>query len=161
MTAANTSFQTLLQAYGESAGFEVKQAVEALDFDSDGLSVRVCVDPRQSTRLLLQVVCGSLDEALDSRGEAHIALMLHHINSAARLEHDWVITIDPVRTVQLHHQSDIAQTTVAGLDHLMSEATERGHALQQILDKIQQVAQSAETDKSSHEDLPLHGMLRG
>ena len=48
-----------------------------------------------------------------------------------------------------------------GLDHLMSEATERGHALQQILDKLQQVAQSAETDKSSHEDLPLHGMLRG
>jgi hypothetical protein len=63
--------------------------------------------------------------------------------------------------VQLHHQSDIAQTTVAGLDHLMSEATERGHALQQILDKLQQAAQSAKTDKSSHEDLPLHGMLRG
>jgi hypothetical protein len=161
MTTDNTLFQTLLKSYGELAGFEVQNEVEALEFESDGLSIRVFVDPRQSTRVLVDVVCGSLDEALDSRGEADIAMLMHRMNSAAMLEHDWVITIDPARTVLLHQRSDMAQTNAAGLHLLLSEATQRGQALQQMLNQLQQAAQSATTDKPSADQLPLHGMLRG
>jgi hypothetical protein len=161
MTTANDQFQTLLQAYAESANFEIQAVAEALDFESDGLLVRISVDPSQSARLLVQVVCGSLNESLDSRGEADIALMLHRMNSAAMLEHDWVITIDPARTVRLHQRSNMAQTNAAGLHLLLSEATQRGQALQQMLNQLQQAAQSATTDKPSADQLPLHGMLRG
>jgi hypothetical protein len=161
MSTDNPLFQTLLKSYGELAGFEVQNEVEALEFESDGLNIRVFVDPRQSTRVLVDVVCGSLDEALDSRGEADIAMLLHRMNSAAMLEHDWVITVDPARTVSLHHTSDMAQTTAAVLGHLMSEAAERGQALQHMLDTLQQAPISVESGQASHVDWPLHSMLRG
>ena len=161
MITDNSLFQTLLRSYGEVAGFEVQNEVESLEFETDGLTIRVIVDPRQSTRVLVDVVCGSLDEALDGRGEADIAMMLHRMNSAAMLEHDWVITVDPARTVSLHHTSDMAQTSASVLGHLMSEAAERGQALQHILDTLQQAPSSVKSGQPSHVDWPLHDMLRG
>jgi hypothetical protein len=161
MTTDNTLFQSLLKSYGELAGFEVQNEVEALEFESDGLNIRVFVDPRQSTRVGVDVVCGSLNMGLDSHGEAKIALLLHRMNSAAMLEHDWVITVDPARTVSIHHTSDMAQTPAVVLGHLMSEAAERGQALQHILDTLQQAPPSPDGDKTSHSDLHLQGMLRG
>jgi hypothetical protein len=161
MSAHTQKFKSLLESYCASLGLEVHDLHEALDFESDDLSVRVSLDPRQSSRLMVQVVCGSLDEELDSHAEASIALVLHRINNVARIEHDWVITVDPSRAVRIHHQSDMAQTTLIELENLMSQATERGKALRQILHQLQSVAQTPSTNKALSDNLLLQGMLRG
>lgn len=161
MASENTAFLNLIKAYGESAGLPVSPDARGLEFEGEGLTLSIIQDPRQHARLLARIECGALDEDLDSVAEAKTALFLHQLNSAACFEHDWVITVDPARTVHLHSQHEIARTTTTDLEHLLADAMARGQALQEALTGMQTQAAPEKFESLSATDWHMSSIIRG
>ena len=85
-------------------------------------------DPRADDRLLVEVLVGGVGELREGA-----AMLLHQLNDAARLEHDWVVSISPAQALRLHTQQPIASTSAGDLEGLLAEGIERAAALAQLL----------------------------
>ena len=161
MTTASDGFLKLLQAYAQSVGLSMSEGEDALEFESDDLTVFISVDPRLPTRLMVQVRCFDLMDTLDKEAQATIAWSLHHLNSVAQFEHDWVATVDPALVVRLHSQFAIAELTGSDLDPLICEGMHRGQALREMLQSLQDSAQTSPHVELAASGLPQAGFLRG
>ena len=156
---ADAAFLGLLEAFATNHGLRYEPGDDVLAFEADALSVRILPDPRKTHRMLVQVDCTYLPEQLSIDVQSELLLLLHHLNSAARFEHEWVISIDPARTIRMHRPCDIAQTSVADLEALMEQAIEQGLALQQVVTGMSAMA-SASATPPDLSPLQRSGMIR-
>lgn len=152
------AFRRLLAEFCQSTGLALDDQATALEFAADGHVAVIGSDPRSRDRLLVQVETAGL--VLNPE----LALLLHQINNAAMLEHDWVISCGVDGTLRLHTQVMLAHTTDGDLQGLLADGIERAQALAQMLDDLEsEDAQPGESAPHSGLDISpgAFGMLRG
>ena len=146
-------FRSLLSAFCQSVGLSTDEQALGVEFEAVGHTVMVATDPRTDERLLVEVLIGrssALPEGL--------AMLLHQVNDAARLEHDWVATVGAADELRLHTQRAIAQTTPGELESLLAEGVDRAQALASLIDALPEEASGA-SERTDFDPLTA-GMLR-
>lgn len=126
------AFGRLLAEFCQSVGLAMNEEASALEFSADGHTVVIGPDPRSQDRLLIQV------ETPGRQPQPELAMLLHQINDAAMMEHDWIISLGAAGELRLHTQVMLAQTTASDLEGLLADGIERAQALAQMLDALGQ-----------------------
>lgn len=120
-------FKALLAEFCASVQMPLDDDALGIEFEADGHLVLVVPDPRDVERMLVEVSVMRLDNA--SQG---LLTALHRLNHQSRLEHDWVISVDPADQLSPHTQRQIANIHAGELQALLAEGIERARALQDI-----------------------------
>ena len=152
---ANPQLQNLLGTFCQSLGLPEDAQAQGVEFEAGDHVVLVAADPRSQERLLVDVGVGTIDEQTPA-----LLRMLHQINGAARLEHDWVATIGAASDLRLHTQRNIASTDAGELQALLAEGIERAQALAQLCAAVQATPPSG-TESPMGFDPGAMGMIRG
>jgi hypothetical protein len=121
-------FHSLLNSFCQAVGLPLDDQALGLEFEAGGHTVVVAEDPRADDRLLVEVLVGGVGELREGA-----TMLLHQLNDAARLEHDWVVSISQAQALRLHTQQPIASTSAGDLEGLLAEGIERAAALAQLL----------------------------
>ena len=151
----NAQFRALIQDFCTEAGLAMSNDTLGIEFEVEGHVTLIVPDPRNATRMLIDVSVLTLPQA-----RADLLLTLHQLNHAARLEHDWVITIDVADRLCLHSQREIATCHAADLQSLLSEGIERAQALQGLWQELLE-AQAPEAQPAPLAVPDVSHMLRG
>ena len=125
-----------------------------IEFSVEPHTVLIISDPRDPERLLVEVNV----RLIEGRPPALLAA-LHQLNDAARLEHDWVITLDVTNLLRIHTQRSIAHCKVSDLQTLLAEGIDRAQALHALCESLPAGAESLTTDLSERPG--LSNMIRG
>jgi hypothetical protein len=127
--AANISpqLQSLLASFCQSVGLDTNAEAVGIEFEAMGHIVAVSSDPRADDRLLAEVIVGG-----QTNWPAGLGDLLHRLNDAARLEHDWIATVGADGELRLHTQRRIAETGAGDLEALLADGLDRGLALAEL-----------------------------
>ena len=129
----NPVFRALLQAVCAEAGMDLPEDSPGIEFEADGHVTLIVPDPRQDDRMHIEVSVLTLPALGGDR-----LMALHQLNHAARLDHDWVITIDVANRVCMHTQRAVAGCKASDLQSLLAEGIERAQALCAVLQELDQ-----------------------
>ena len=148
-------FRALIEEFAAEAGLVMQDDSLGIEFEVEGHVTLIVPDPRRSSRMLIDVSVLSLPDV-----QADLLRVLHQLNHAARLEHDWVITINSADRLCLHTQCEIAACKASDLQSLLSEGIERAQALQTLWQQL--VESSASGPLQASLAVPdLSRMIRG
>ena len=101
-----------------------------LSFSADGQTCRLLPHPSIEDRLVVEVSACTLDAAAQGLANAaQVHEFLNRLNAQARLEHDWVATVDEQDEVLLWTWREVRAVTAAGIQELLAEGLERAQAL--------------------------------
>ena len=151
----SSQFQALLTSFCQSVGLPADPEALGLEFEADGHTALVSPDPRDDQRLLAEVLVGGFSELPEA-----LAGLLHQLNDAARLEHDWVASIGLAGELRLHTQRPIAQTNPSDLEGLLADGIERAQALAHLAHALPEHTHAPAPAPLAF-DPHASGMLRG
>lgn len=137
-TSASERFQALLAEFCASVQMPVAEDALGIEFEADGYLVLVAPDPRDADRMLVEVSVTRLEGA-----PPNLMTALLRLNHQSRLEHDWVISVDPADQLCLHTQREISRTRDSDLQALLAEGIERAQAMQDICQALTANAETA------------------
>jgi hypothetical protein len=137
-------FRALIEEFAAEAGLVMQDDSLGIEFEVEGHVTLIVPDPRRASRMLIDVSVLTLPDV-----QADLLKVLHQLNHATRIEHDWVITIDSADRLCLHTQREIAACKASDLQILLSEGIERAQALQTFSQ------QAVESLSSGSRDAPL------
>ena len=120
-----------------------------IEFEADGHVVLMAPHPQDPQCVYIEV--GVMDLAEPS---AAVLMVLHQINHAARLEHDWVISVDEGHRLVIHTHRPLHALRGGDLQGLLVEGIERAQALQVMWVDTGGPAPAATSVSSDH---PLWG----
>jgi hypothetical protein len=103
-------FRALIADFAAEAGLVMQDDSLGIEFEVEGHVTLIVPDPRKTTRMLVDVSVLTLPDA-----PADLLRVLHQLNHAARIEHDWVITVDAADRLCLHTKCEIAASKVSVL----------------------------------------------
>ena len=126
-TTPNDRFQTLLAEFCASVQMPMNEQALGIEFQADGHTVLIAPDPRDAQRMLIEVSIVHLQEP-----SPQLLMALHHLNHEARLEHDWVVSLDVGDQLCLHAQRDIHTCRASDLQTILAEGIDRAQALQRL-----------------------------
>jgi hypothetical protein len=147
-------FGALLRDFCSGLGLPMDEGDLGIEFSVEPHTVLIISDPRDPERLLVEVNV----RLLEGRPPALLAA-LHQLNDAARLEHDWVITLDVTNLLRIHTQRSIAYCKASDLQTLLAEGIERAQALQALCEGLPTDADSSTNALS--ERLALSRLIGG
>jgi len=147
-------FGALLRDFCSGLGLPMDEGDLGIEFSVEPHTVLIISDPRDPERMLVEVYV----RLVEGRPPALLAA-LHQLNDAARLEHDWVITLDVTNLLRIHTQRSIAHCKVSDLQTLLAEGIDRAQALHALCESLPPDADSITTALS--ERLDLSRMIRG
>lgn len=147
-------FGALLKDFCSDLGLPVNEGDLGIEFSVEPHTVLIISDPRDPGRVLVEVNV----RLVEGRPPALLAAM-HQLNDAARMEHDWVITLDVTNLLRIHTQRPIARCKVSDLQTLLAEGIDRAQALHALCESLPADGESLTTDLSERPD--LSNMIRG
>jgi hypothetical protein len=125
----------LLKDFCADVGLTMDDRATGIEFEADHHVVLITPDPRQSDRLLIEVSVQTLEQT-----PFELLVALHRLNDAARLEHDWVVTIGVDDQLRIHTQREIDSCRSSDLQTLLAEGIERARALQSLCNNLADVS---------------------
>lgn len=131
MSSNNTQFQALLSEFCASVDLAMEATALGIEFEADGHTVLIVPDPRSEERLLIEV-----DVIMLEAPAARLLELLHNLNHEARLEHDWVATLDVTNRLHLHSQQALSSCTAGQLQSLLAEGIDRAQALKTVCESL-------------------------
>ena len=130
-TLAPTPLDSLLISLAKDVGLEHRlegsQSL-VLEFEAPPHTCRVMPHPADSDRLVIEVMVRYLGESAQDLTRDS-ALLIHRLNAQARVEHDWVATVDESDHLVIWLTLEIARTRVPDLQAWLVEGIERAQAL--------------------------------
>jgi hypothetical protein len=123
----NPRFEALLAAFAARMGLPAPREGVGLELQSDDLTVRVLADTEDDDLLRVEVDIASAQGA-----SASALALLHRINHAARLNHDWQVSLDDDDLIVMHALRSLAETDAVALEAMLDVALERSSALQTL-----------------------------
>jgi hypothetical protein len=124
---STAGFRNLLASFCSAHQIAMDSQSLGIEFEADGYRVLISPDPRDSGRMLVDVVVTALD---DYPGD--LLMALHQLNHRSRIEHDWVATIDVSDRLCLHTQLGVTQMRVEDVDSILAEGIDRAAALDEL-----------------------------
>jgi len=132
-------FRALLTAFCSAHQIPIVGQTLGVEFEADSYRVLIASDPRDTERILVDVVVAALDEpSLD------FLMALHQLNHHARIEHDWVASVDLSDRLCLHTQRSLATLRVEEVDSILAEGINRAEALETLCKTLAEPALTAE-----------------
>ncbi len=122
-------FDILLQAVADSLGIPLESDTGGLAVQSGGFEALIRPHPVRDYRLILEVKVMRFPD--DAPVQSH--LLLHQLNELARLEHDWLVTLDLDQDLILSRSAVIAGIAAADVLAMLSEGVDRAEALAHAL----------------------------
>lgn len=155
-TPSSEQFQALLAEFCASVQMTMDDRALGLEFEADGHLVLVAPDPRDASRMLLEVSVMQLETP-----EAGLLMALHRLNHQSRLEHDWVISIDAADQLSLHTQREIGRTRAGDLQALLAEGIDRAQALVSLCQVIASAPEPTQQAAGMPSTMDPSFMIRG
>jgi hypothetical protein len=132
-------FRALLTAFCSAHQIPIGGQTLGVEFEADSYRVLIASDPRDTERILVDVVVAALDEpSLD------FLMALHQLNHHARIEHDWVASIDLSDRLCLHTQRSLASLRVEDIDSILAEGINRAEALETLCKTLAEPPEATE-----------------
>lgn len=149
LAAGGSGFRALLKEFCDLQKVPMDAQSTGIEFEADGHVVLMAPHPQDPQCVYIEVVVMDLEEP-----SAAGLMMLHKINHAARLEHDWVISIDEGHHLIIHTHRPLDTLRSDTLQGLLTEGIERARALYIML---VDPTDPALTSTSMSSDHPLWG----
>lgn len=127
-----SQFDALLNSFAKSKGLALGQEPVGVEFSTERQSLAVTAHPVAGDLLVVEVAI--TDPAIRAAEMPQsIWLVLLQINDAARMEHDWTISVDAEGIIRLGCLRHIAETDLSTLEALMGEGLERAESLTDLI----------------------------
>ncbi|MFM8547535.1 MAG: hypothetical protein ACKODB_08010 [Betaproteobacteria bacterium] len=127
-----SQFDALFSSFAQSKGLQLEQAAVGVEFSTERHSLTVTAHPVVEDLLVVEVAIADPRVRATEMSQAAL-LMLLQINDAARLEHDWTISVGAEGVVRLGCLRRIAETDLSTLEALMGEGLERAESLADLV----------------------------
>ena len=132
-------FRGFLTAFCSAHQIPIDGQTLGIEFEAEGFRVLIAPDPRGAERMLIDVVVGPLDEP-----SGDLLMGLHQLNHHARIEHDWVASIDLSDRLCLHTQRSLASLRVEDIDSILAEGINRAEALETLCKTLAEPSEATE-----------------
>jgi len=130
----DSSFEKLLESFLILAEQDPQLAKESTGFEFECGAHSVAVFPIGDSQLMVEVDVTVLQPV--EAASAHLLMMLHRLNEAARSEHHWVATIDEEDRILISKPLPICNTDAVALQVAVSAAIDHAETLAALVARI-------------------------